>query len=150
MELMEASAVLIGETGVNENGEGDEELEARTSKRAKIGPGREAELKRVAEIVLLLSTMARMRGGKNPTEVEMELMAEARAKLVEACAALAPKDVVGREAIGAVIEDLGLNGKIKDQRLGFRAPKLTIKEKLDNAKRKVRVPISSFDAVFSV
>lgn len=125
---------------------GDEDLGARTSKRAKIGhgpgPGPGRELKRVAEIVLVLSAMSRMRGGgKGPTEAEVELMAEARAKLAEACAALAPKDVVGREAIGAVIEDLGLNGKLKDQRLGFRTPKLTIKEKFDNAKRKVRVLI---------
>lgn len=127
---------------------GDEDLGARTSKRAKIGPGPGSgpgpgrELKRVAEIVLVLSAMARMRGGgKGPTDAEVELMVEARAKLAEACAALAPKDVVGREAIGAVIEDLGLNGKLKDQRLGFRTPKLTIKEKFDNAKRKVRVLI---------
>jgi hypothetical protein len=124
----------------------DEDSEARTSKRAKIGPGPGPgpgrELKRVAEIVLVLSAMARMRGGgKGPTDAEVELMVEARAKLAEACAALAPKDVVGREAIGAVIEDLGLNGKLKDQRLGFRTPKLTIKEKFDNAKRKVRVLI---------
>ncbi|KAE8125468.1 hypothetical protein FH972_020273 [Carpinus fangiana] len=123
---------------------GDEGSEARTSKRAKIGPGPGPgpgpgqELKRVAEIVLVLSAMARMRGGgKGPTDAEVELMVEARAKLAEACAALAPKDVVGREAIGAVIEDLGLNGKLKDQRLGFRTPKLTIKEKFDNAKRKM-------------
>ena len=126
--------------------EGDKDSEARTSKRAKIGPGPGPglgqELKRVAEIVLVLSAMARMRGGgKCPTDAEVELMVEARAKLAEACAALAPKDVVGREAIGAVIEDLGLNGKLKDQRLGFRTPKLTIKEKFDNAKRKVRVLI---------
>lgn len=58
--------------------------------------------------------------------------------------ALAPKNVVGREAIGTVIEDLGLGGKVKDQRLGFRSPNLTIKEKLENAKRKVRDPLSSF------
>ncbi|KAG6689795.1 hypothetical protein I3843_11G190200 [Carya illinoinensis] len=137
MELTEASAVLTGDNGMIEDGGGDRDLGSRSTKRAKIEPGPGLELKRVAEIVLVLSTMARMRGGKSPTEAEVDLMAEARAKLAEACAALAPKDVVGREAIGTVIEDLGLNGKVKDQRLGFRAPKLTIKEKVDNAKRKM-------------
>jgi hypothetical protein len=119
----------------------DEPMETRNSKRAKIGPDHGPGLKRVAEIVLVLSTMARMRGGsKTPTPTEMELMAEARTKLAEACASFAPKDLVGREAIGSVIEDLGLNAKLKDQRLGFRGPpKLTIKEKLENAKRKVRL-----------
>lgn len=117
----------------------DEPMETRNSKRAKIGPDHGPGLKRVAEIVLVLSTMARMRGGsKTPTPTEMELMAEARTKLAEACASFAPKDLVGREAIGSVIEDLGLNAKLKDQRLGFRGPpKLTIKEKLENAKRKM-------------
>ncbi|XP_030931661.1 uncharacterized protein LOC115957533 [Quercus lobata] len=115
---------------------GEGEL-TRSSKRAKTGPG--PELKRVAEIVLVLSTMARMRGGgKSPTAAEMELMAEARTKLAEACACFAPKDLIGREAIGSVMEDLGLNAKLRDQRLGFRGPpKFTIKEKLDNAKRKM-------------
>ena len=121
---------------------GEGEL-TRSSKRAKTGPGPGPDLKRVAEIVLVLSTMARMRGGgKSPTAAEMELMAEARTKLAEACACFAPKDLIGREAIGSVMEDLGLNAKLRDQRLGFRGPpKFTIKEKLDNAKRKVLLQI---------
>lgn len=150
MEITEASAVLTGsgDNGMIEDVGADGDLGARSTKRAKIEPGPGLELKRVAEIVLVLSTMSRMRGGKSPTEAEVVLMAEARAKLADACAALAPKDVVGREAIGTVIEDLGLNGKVKDQRLGFRAPKLTIKEKLDNAKRKVRVDFISWMRFF--
>ncbi|KAE9606373.1 hypothetical protein Lal_00013614 [Lupinus albus] len=97
----------------------------------------EGELKRVAEIVLVLSTMTTMRAGKKPTDVEVELMKEARQKLAELCQGLAPKDVVAREAIGTVIEDLGLNGKIKDQRLGFRTPKFSIAERFSIAKRKL-------------
>lgn len=41
-----------------------------------------------------------------------------------------------RDAIGAVIEDLGLNGKLKDQRLGYSA-KLTISYKRSLGQRKV-------------
>lgn len=116
-----------------ENG-GSENLEVRSAKRQKSGAG---EMRRVAEIVLVLSAMAGMRGGKNPTDAEVKLMAEARAKLVEICQDLAPKDLLARDAIGTVIEDLGLNWKAKDQRLGFRGSRLSIKEKVSLAKRKV-------------
>ncbi|XP_010534736.1 PREDICTED: PHD finger protein At3g20280-like [Tarenaya hassleriana] len=95
------------------------------------------EVNRVAEIVLVLSAMGTMRGGKSPTTVELELMLEARSKLAEMCQEFSPKDIVGRDAIGVVIEDLGLNGKLKDQRLGFRAPRLTISEKVSLGKRKM-------------
>jgi hypothetical protein len=64
-------------------------------------------------------------------------MEEAREKLVEICQDLSPKDLVARDSIGTVIEDLGLNFKLKDQRLGFRGSRLSIKEKLSLSKRKV-------------
>lgn len=102
-------------------------------------PRFDEEVNRVAEIVLVLSAMRKIRGGKNPTELEIELMVEAKSKLVDMCQEFTPNDIIGRDAIGAVIEDLGLNGKLKDQRLGFRAPKLTISEKLSLGKRKVFV-----------
>lgn len=98
------------------------------------------EVNRVAEIILVLSAMRKIRGGKNPTELEIKLMVEAKSKLVDMCQEFSPKDLISRDAIGAVIEDLGLNGKLKDQRLGFRAPKLTITEKLALGKRKVWSP----------
>ncbi|XP_057726372.1 flocculation protein FLO11-like isoform X1 [Arachis stenosperma] len=101
------------------------------------GGGGGGELKRVAEIVLVLSTMATMRAGRKPTDVEVELMREARSKLAELCVGLAPKDIVGREAIGTVIEDLGLNGRVRDQRLGFRTPKMSIAERYTHAKWKM-------------
>uniref|UniRef100_A0A1J3J1I0 PHD finger protein n=1 Tax=Noccaea caerulescens TaxID=107243 RepID=A0A1J3J1I0_NOCCA len=100
-------------------------------------PRFDEEVNRVAEIVLVLSSLRRIRGGKSPTDLELELMVEAKSKLVDMCQEFTPKDIIGRDAIGAVIEDLGLNGKIKDQRLGFRAPKLTISEKLSLGKRKM-------------
>ncbi|XP_056163930.1 uncharacterized protein LOC115666572 [Syzygium oleosum] len=96
-----------------------------------------AEFGRVAEIVLVLAAMGRMRGGRDPTEAELGLMAEAREKLASACATLAPEDIVAGDAVGRVIEDLGLNGKPKDQRLGYTVPKSSIAEKLTFAKRKM-------------
>lgn len=119
-----------------ENGaQGDSE--DRSSKRPRFGPANRGDLKKVAEIVLALSTMAKIRGAKTPTDFEVGLVAEARAMLVALCEGLAPKDIVARDAIGAVIEDLGLNGKLKEQRLGFRGPKLTIAERFSQTKKKV-------------
>ena len=96
----------------------------------------EEEVKRVAEIVLVLSAMARMRGGKDPTAVEKAMMAEARQKVVALCEELAPKDILPRESFGVLIDDLGLN-RLKEQRLGFRTPKLSISDKMALTKRRV-------------
>lgn len=134
---LDGEVLSSGEKRSVENGGIEGELEERPSKRPKTGPGTNAVLKRVAEIVLVLSTMSKIRGGKKPTETEIGLMAEARAKLVELCEGLAPKDIVARDAIGAVIEDLRLNGKVKDQKLGFNGPKLTIAERILQNKKKV-------------
>ena len=119
-----------------QNGDSDE----RCAKKPKFDQG--AEFKRVAEIVLVLSTMATVRAGRKPSDAEVELMREARAKLASLCEGLAPKDIVTREAIGTVIEDLGLNFKLKDQRLGFRTPKMSIAERYSHAKWKVTNPLS--------
>jgi hypothetical protein len=100
------------------------------------------ELKRLAEIVLVLSMMATIRGGKKPSDVEVELMREARSKLAVLCLRIAPKDIVAGEAIGSVIQDIGLNVKGEDQRLGFRTtPKMSIAERYSFAKTKVFVLI---------
>ncbi|PKI67762.1 hypothetical protein CRG98_011975 [Punica granatum] len=111
----------------------DAEPTPPSPKKPRRGAG---DLGRVAEIVLVLSAMGRMRGGRDPTEVELGLMAEAREKLAAICETLQPKDIVGRDAVGRVIEDLGLNGKARDQRLGFKVPKLSIAEKLAFTRRK--------------
>ncbi|XVF70752.1 hypothetical protein PTKIN_Ptkin11bG0188000 [Pterospermum kingtungense] len=107
------------------------------SKKQRCGGG----LKRVAEIVLVLSAMGEMRGGgRNPTAAETGLMAEAREILAEMCGEMAPKDVVGREAIGNVIEELGLNSKLKEQRLGFRGSGMSISQKVLFTKMKMEEP----------
>ncbi|KAL1556236.1 hypothetical protein AAHA92_11887 [Salvia divinorum] len=94
------------------------------------------DVRKVAEMVLVLAAMGKMRGGKGPTDVEKELMAEARNKLAQVCEGFAPKDVFPSEGFGGVIEDLGLN-KLKEQKLGFRPPKMSIAEKLLVSKKKV-------------
>lgn len=92
--------------------------------------------RKVAEMVLVLAAMGKIRGGRVPTACEKEVMADAREKLAQVCQTFAPKDVLPRDAFGAVIEDLGLN-KLKEQRLGFRPPKMSIAEKLLMAKEKL-------------
>lgn len=119
----------------------EETVEESPVKKKK--PRFDEEVNRVAEIVLVLSALRKIRGGKPPTELEIDLMVEAKSKLVDMCQEFTPKDIIGVDAIGAVIEDLGFNGKLKDQRLGFRAPKLTISEKLSLGKRKVCLLLSS-------
>lgn len=94
------------------------------------------DVKEVAEMVLVLAAMGKMRGGKGPSDVEKELMSEARNRLTKVCEGFAPKDVFPRDAFGGLIEDLGLN-KLKEQRLGFRPPKISIADKLLISKRKV-------------
>ncbi|KAK8488496.1 hypothetical protein V6N13_016349 [Hibiscus sabdariffa] len=121
----------VGEKRGIENGD------VSMSKKRRCGGG----LKRVAEIVLVLSTMVKMRGGgRNPTSAETALMAEARETLAEMCGEMAPKDIVGREAIGNVIEELGLNSNLKDQRLGFRGMGMSISQKFLLSKMKMKEP----------
>lgn len=95
-----------------------------------------SDMRKVAEMVLVLAAMGKMRGGRVPTLVEKEIMSAARNKLAEVCQFFAPKDVFPRDVFGGIIEDLGLN-KVKEQRLGFRPPKISISEKLLFSKRKM-------------
>ncbi|XP_042007344.1 uncharacterized protein LOC121755960 [Salvia splendens] len=94
------------------------------------------DVRKVAEMVLVLAAMGKMRGGKGPTDVEKELMAEAWNKLAQVCEGFAPKDVFPSEGFGGVIEDMGLN-KLKEQKQGFRPPKMSIAEKLLASKKKM-------------
>ncbi|KAK6229787.1 hypothetical protein SCA6_018738 [Theobroma cacao] len=120
----------VGEKRVVENGA------VSVSKKQRCGGG----LKRVAEIVLVLSAMGKMRGGgRNPTAAETALMAEARETLAEMCGEMSPKDIVGGEAIGNVIEELGL-ARFSEQRLGFKATRMSISEKISFAKKKMEDP----------
>ncbi|XP_022716838.1 uncharacterized protein LOC111275642 isoform X2 [Durio zibethinus] len=125
------SSTAVGEKRGIENGA------VSLAKKQRCG----GELKRVAEIVLVLSAMGKMRGGgRNPTAAETALMAEARETLAEMCEEISPKDIVGREAIGNVIEELGLNSKLKEQRLGFRGMGMSIFQKVLLAKIKMEEP----------
>ncbi|GAB4846085.1 hypothetical protein Ancab_025083 [Ancistrocladus abbreviatus] len=129
--------VGLGEKREFEDGNA-EELVIQRKKMRNGGFESEKEMRRVAEIVLVLSAMGRMRGGKHdPTEAEKAMMAEAREKVVAICEELAPKDIMPMEAFGGVIEDLGLNRLKEQQRLGFRGPKLSILDKMELAKRRM-------------
>ncbi|XP_026448097.1 uncharacterized protein LOC113348513 isoform X1 [Papaver somniferum] len=112
----------------------DETENFGVKKKARVDYG--GDMKRVAELVLVLSGMGKMRGGRNPTDVEKELMVEAKEKLVEICQFMSPQDVIPKDAIRVVMEDLGLN-KSADQRLGFRPSKMSIAEKYVLAKKKM-------------
>ncbi|XP_020264221.1 uncharacterized protein LOC109840118 isoform X2 [Asparagus officinalis] len=101
-------------------------------KRARTG-----DLKRVAEIVMVLSAMGEMRGGKDPTAAEKALVAEAREKLTEICEKeFKPKDLIPKEAVRVLVEDLGLN-RSRDPMMGFRPSKMSIGERLLHTKRKM-------------
>lgn len=91
-------------------------------------------LKRVAEVVMVLSAMAEMRGGRDPTPVEKAMAAEARESLTGLCEGFKPKDLFPREAVRAVVEDLGLN---KDSGMVFRPPRTSIADRILQTKRKV-------------
>jgi hypothetical protein len=91
-------------------------------------------LKRVAEVVMVLSAMAEMRGAKDPTPVEKAMAAEARESLTGLCEGFKPKDLFPREAVRAVVDDLGLN---KDAGMGFRPPRTSIADRILQTKRKV-------------
>ncbi|KAL2245268.1 UNVERIFIED_CONTAM: hypothetical protein Sindi_2795000, partial [Sesamum indicum] len=135
VESFEARSEVVGEKRpAGEDGdvvrEASPHKRFRGGKRSLVG-----DVKKVAEMVLVLAAMGKMRGGKGPTDAEKELMAEARNRLAKVCEGFAPKDVFPRDAFGGVIEDLGLN-KLKEQRLGFRPPKMSIAEKLLVSKRK--------------
>uniref|UniRef100_A0A804JB26 PHD-type domain-containing protein n=1 Tax=Musa acuminata subsp. malaccensis TaxID=214687 RepID=A0A804JB26_MUSAM len=101
-------------------------------KRARDG----GDLKRVAEIVMVLSAMGQMRGGRQPTAAEKALVAEARERLVAMCEGVKPKELFSGEAVRVVVEDLGLN-RSKDPVMGFRPPKMSIADKLLLTKKKI-------------
>lgn len=124
----------------------DGELTVQSPKKARREGVLARDMKKVAEIVLVLDTLGKMRKERSPMDAEREMMAEARGKLVELCQGFAPKDVFPREVFGGIIDDLGLS-KLRDERLGFRPPKMSIAEKLLLSKRKVMI-ILPFEFIF--
>ncbi|KAG8365114.1 hypothetical protein BUALT_Bualt18G0070700 [Buddleja alternifolia] len=132
---IESSAARLGHTRpATEDGLVLEE--ALPIKRGKFNGDLIGDVKKVAEIVLVLAAMGKMRGGRGPTAAEKDLMSEARSSLTKVCEGFAPEDVFPRDGFGGVIEDLGLN-KLREQRVGFRPPKVSIAEKFLVSKRKM-------------
>ncbi|KAK1296186.1 PHD finger protein [Acorus calamus] len=109
-------------------------MDPPTSKRART----DGDLKRVAEIVMLLSAMGEIRGGRGPTEAETGLAAEAIERLAEFCGSVAPKELFGRDGVRVLVEDLGLNRSRDHNGLGFRPPKMSIVERLALTKKKMQ------------
>ncbi|KAJ8560978.1 hypothetical protein K7X08_027168 [Anisodus acutangulus] len=136
VEMIQPEVLRSDGVGVKRPADDDVELEGSAPKKAKARGMSIGNTKKVAEMVLVLAAMGKIRGGRVPTAAEKEMMAEAREKLAEICQNFAPKDVFPRDSFGVVIEDLGLN-KLKEQRLGFRPPKMSIAEKLLIAKEKL-------------
>lgn len=87
----------------------------------------DAAIRQTSEIVLALAGMGRMRAGRSPTDFERGLMTEARQQLGYLAAKLAPKDLVSKDAVESMIEDLGLN-RVKDP-IKTAGPKKSIAER---------------------
>ncbi|KAG9445293.1 hypothetical protein H6P81_016633 [Aristolochia fimbriata] len=114
---------------------GDLESEERVRKKPRVNSG--DDLKRVAEIIMVLSAMGKVRAGRNPSAAEKGLMVEAREKLAEICESLAPKDLLSRDAVRVVMEDLGLQKVKEPWAMEFRPSKLSISQRLTLSKRKM-------------
>ncbi|XP_047334767.1 uncharacterized protein LOC124938385 [Impatiens glandulifera] len=135
-ERPEGFAAAVGDKRPLENGETGESGEACLVSTKKYR-NMNGDVKDVAQIILVLSTMATMRAGELPTDAEKEMMAVAREKLAKVCECFAPKDVFPNQAIFTVMDDLGLS-KLKERRPGgFVPPKMSISEKLFFAKQKM-------------
>jgi hypothetical protein len=96
------------------------------------------ELARVAEMVMVLAAARETRGGQLPSAAERALAAEARGKLAAAVEEVArPRDLVPKEAVCALVEDLGLGRARDPAAMGNRPHRTSIAERVLLAKRKV-------------
>lgn len=98
------------------------------------------ELGRVAEIVMVLATAGKARGGWAPTAAENALVAEARGSLAAAVIGeveLRPRELFPREAVRALVEDLGLTRARDPAVFGYRPLKASIADRVRLTKRKV-------------
>ncbi|GLJ15404.1 hypothetical protein SUGI_0252870 [Cryptomeria japonica] len=130
----------------NEEKEGKEEKEHHLAKRLKSSGEGGASLslssvdvgiKQAAEVVLILSNMAQMRAGRPPTEIERELMVKARHQIGFLVGnLLLPKDLVSREVVGNMIDDLGLN-KLKQDHPVTPGPRKSIAERASDTMKKI-------------
>lgn len=130
VDQTEARSNGLGVSAGDKRPPDDFELSVASPKKARIEDVLPRSIKNVAEIVLVLATLGNIRAGRSPTPAEMEMMAQARAELVDLCQGFAPKDVFPREVFGSLIEDLGLTKLREEERVGFRPTKMSIAEKL--------------------
>ncbi|KAJ0989744.1 hypothetical protein J5N97_008100 [Dioscorea zingiberensis] len=94
------------------------------------------ELKRIAEIVMVLSAIGNVRSSRDPTPVERALVAEAKARLATVCTTVRPKDLFPKEAVMGLVKDLGLDSS-NDRFLRSRPARMSIAEKFLASKRKM-------------
>ncbi|KAM7251501.1 hypothetical protein ACFE04_023384 [Oxalis oulophora] len=138
----------LPETDVNPqpNGSPKKRPMITESNNGELSPPLAKRMRRVAELVLIMSGLSTMRGrGGNPTEEEVQLMTEARMKLADTIEEfkLNPCDLVGgKDAAQALIEDLGLRNEGFNSRFHHSAaapPRLSISEKVLASKRKMEL-----------
>ncbi|GJW54551.1 hypothetical protein Tco_0098636 [Tanacetum coccineum] len=110
------------------------ESESELSKKARgSGDGEvrlAANVKKVAEILLVFATMVEMRGRRKATSVEVEMMIEAQRKMVEICEEFGQKDVFENDVFGIIVDDLGL-GRMKETKFAACCPKRMDDDKFD-------------------
>jgi hypothetical protein len=131
----EVRSPSVGQKRPSDNGEDDAQLVVSSPKKPRNYQVMSVNTKKVAELVLVLATMGKMRSEKNPTAAEVDLMAEAKEKLTQICLGFSPKEVFPSNSFGAVIEDLGL----KEQQSSLGPPKMSIAENLLHTKHKMEM-----------
>ncbi|GJN28926.1 hypothetical protein PR202_gb17100 [Eleusine coracana subsp. coracana] len=109
------------------------------------------ELAQVAEMVMVLAAAGEARGGWDPTVAERALAAEAMSKLAAAVEEVAqPRELVPKEAVCALVEDLGLGRARDPAAMGYRPRRASIAERVLHTKRKVSRRFSPLAGLYAV
>uniref|UniRef100_A0A0E0LAX0 PHD-type domain-containing protein n=1 Tax=Oryza punctata TaxID=4537 RepID=A0A0E0LAX0_ORYPU len=99
---------------------------------------RRGNMGRVAEMVMVLAVAGQARGGTAPTAAERALAAGTRERLLEAAEMLVrPRELFPREAVRALVEDLGLTRGRDPSSMGYRPRRASIAERILLTKRKM-------------
>ncbi|XBH99237.1 hypothetical protein VPH35_128619 [Triticum aestivum] len=88
---------------------------------------------------MVLAAAGEARGGRAPTAAERALVAEARGRLAASVAVVEvrPKELYPREAVRALVEDLGLGRARDPAAMGYRPCRASIAERILLTKRKM-------------
>ncbi|KAM3209539.1 hypothetical protein ACQJBY_063925 [Aegilops geniculata] len=88
---------------------------------------------------MVLAAAGEARGGRAPTAAERALVVEARGRLAASVAAVEvrPKELYPREAVRALVEDLGLGRARDPAAMGYRPRRASIAERILLTKRKM-------------